>query len=88
MDLASRDQFNELETEKSLTLGLAALFAELADSSASPHEVFGELSQADLAKPILWPEWPARTIGANVPYIANHEAEHLAQIRDALAPGP
>jgi uncharacterized damage-inducible protein DinB len=84
MDLASRDQFNELETEKALAFDIGALRVELADSSEALREVFSELSEQDLEKPIVWPEWPARTIGESIPYIAEHEAEHLAQIEDAL----
>jgi uncharacterized damage-inducible protein DinB len=84
MDLASRDQFNELETEKAHSLGLDALKAELADSSESLREALGGLTQEDLAKPIVWPEWPARTIGESIPYVVQHEAEHLAQIENAL----
>jgi len=87
MDLASRDQFNELETERARSMDLAALNAELADSSESLHEALGGLTQADLAKPIAWPEWPARTIGDSLPYVVAHEAEHMAQIESALGSG-
>lgn len=85
MDLASRDQFNDLETEKALAFDLAALKIELADSGAALREVFEDLGAEDLAKPIAWPEWPARTIGSSIPYMVEHEAEHLGQIEDALS---
>ncbi|MEO8744837.1 MAG: hypothetical protein ABI334_05755 [Candidatus Dormiibacterota bacterium] len=55
MDLAARDQFNDLETEKARSLDLDALMAELVDSAETPRIGFAELDEADLAKPILWP---------------------------------
>ncbi|HEY1455114.1 MAG TPA: DinB family protein [Candidatus Dormibacteraeota bacterium] len=85
MDLASRDQFNDLETEKALAFDLRALKGELADSAEALREVFSELSEQDLEKPIVWPEWPARTIGESIPYMVEHEAEHLVQIEDAIS---
>jgi uncharacterized damage-inducible protein DinB len=85
MDLAARDQFNELETEKAAAFDLGALKSELADSAASLREVFDGLTEADLAKPIVWPEWPARTIGDSIPFIAGHEAEHRGHLQAALA---
>jgi uncharacterized damage-inducible protein DinB len=87
MDVASRDQFNELETEKARHLDLEGLKAELADSNESLRDAFSELTETDLAKPIVWPEWPARTIGGSIPYMVDHEAGHLAQIESALGSG-
>jgi len=85
MDLVSRDQFNELEVEKARSLDLGALKAELADSAETMRAVLTELVEADLDKPIAWPEWPARTIRDSIPYIVQHEAEHLAQLEAALS---
>ncbi len=87
MDLASRDQFNELETEKALSQDLEELKAELADSSESLREAFAAMAEADLDRAIVWPEWPARTIGDSIPFMVGHEAEHLAQIESALRSG-
>jgi uncharacterized damage-inducible protein DinB len=86
MDLASRDEFNKLETEKARSLDLDGLKAELADSAESLREVFAELSETDLDRPIAWPEWPARTIRDSIPYMVQHEAEHLAQIERVIRP--
>jgi uncharacterized damage-inducible protein DinB len=84
MDLSARDQFNELETEKAKSLDLRALRTELADSAETLRTVIESLSEADLDKPIAWPEWPARTIRDSIPYMVQHEADHLAQVEVAL----
>lgn len=84
MDQASRDQFNDLETEKAMDFALDRLRSELDDSHDTLREAFADIAEAELGKPIVWPEWPARTIGESVPYIAGHESEHLAQVSAAL----
>ena len=84
MDLSARDQFNELETEKASRFDLGQLKAELQDASSAVDQVFAGLQARDLAKPIAWPEWPARNIKDSIPHIAAHEGEHLDQIREAL----
>lgn len=84
MDQASRDQFNDLETEKAIEFGLDRLRTELADAHDTLHDAFAGITETDLGKPIVWPEWPARTIGESVPYIAGHESEHLAQVSAAF----
>jgi len=33
---------------------------------------------------IRWPDWPARTIRASIPYMVEHEDSHVDQIRHAL----
>ncbi len=84
MDQASRDQFNDLVTEKATDFALDRLRSELADAHDSLQEAFADIDEAELGKPIAWPEWPARTIGDSVSYIAGHETEHLAQVSAAL----
>jgi uncharacterized damage-inducible protein DinB len=84
MDRSARDQFNDLESEKAKSLDLRALTAELADSAETLHAVVETLGEADLDKPITWPEWPARTIRDSIPYMVQHEADHLAQVEAAL----
>lgn len=84
MDQASRDQFNDLETEKAMDFALDRLRIELADAHDTLRDAFADIAEAELDKPIVWPEWPARTIGESVPYIAGHESEHLAHVSAAL----
>src|ERR1700730_8927963 len=87
MDLASRDQFNDLQTEKAGAFDLDAIKTELSDSGEALRQVFEDLEETDLDKPIEWPEWPVRTIRDSIPYIVQHEAEHLADVRATIQDG-
>jgi uncharacterized damage-inducible protein DinB len=84
MDSDIRDSFNQDEVAKTVGWSLARCRAELEDSRETLVEVFGELTEDDLDKGIRWPEWPARTIRASIPYMLEHEDSHIDQIRNAL----
>lgn len=84
MDAQARDSFNHDEAAKTSGWSLARLRAELDESRATLAEVFGELREDDLDRAIRWPEWPARTIRASIPYMLEHEDAHIDQVREAL----
>ncbi len=84
MSIPERDSFNADGVAAAGEWDAQQLRAELDESWASLEEAFGELSEADLDLPISWPEWPARTIRDSIAYMASHEAEHVAQVREAV----
>jgi hypothetical protein len=84
MDPESRDRFNHDEVAKTAGWDLGRCRSELAESRETLNEVFGELAEDDLDRAIRWPEWPARTIRASIPYMLEHEDSHVDQIRSAL----
>ena len=79
-----RDRFNDDEMGKAAGWDLDRLRAELADARNTLLEVFGELEEGDLDRQIRWPEWPARTIRASIPYMLEHEDAHVDEVRAAL----
>src|SRR5260221_2836274 len=84
MDAQARDGFNHDEVAKTAGWSLDRCKAELLDARETLAEVFGELTEEDLDRPIRWPEWPARTIRTSIPYIAQHQDAHVDQISNAL----
>jgi uncharacterized damage-inducible protein DinB len=84
MDAEERDGFNHDQVAKSAGWNLARLRSELDDARETLTEVFSELSEDDLDRAIRWPEWPARTIRASIPYMLEHEDAHVDQVRQAL----
>ena len=84
MDVATRDGFNHESIEKTAGWTLERLRSELVEARESLTEVFGELTEEELDRPIRWPEWPARTIRASIPYMLEHEDAHVDQVRNAL----
>ncbi len=84
MDPEARDAFNHDQVAKTSDWSLERCRAELEDARATLVEVFGELTEEDLDKAIRWPEWPARTIRASIPYMLEHEDSHVDQVRNAL----
>ncbi|TME17970.1 MAG: DinB family protein [Chloroflexi bacterium] len=84
MSVEDRDLFNEDAASRAQKWDLARCRKELQEARESLVEVFGELQEEDLDRPIKWPEWPARTIRASIPYMVEHEDSHLDQIRKAL----
>ena len=84
MDADARDGFNADEREKTAGWSLARCREELGDARSTLVEVFGGLVEEDLDRAIRWPEWPARTIRASIPYMVEHEDSHIDQIRHAL----
>jgi hypothetical protein len=84
MDAEARDGFNHAEAEKTAGWSLSRCRSELTDARDTLVEVFGDLTEDDLDRPIRWPEWPARTIRASIPYMLEHEDSHVDQIRNAL----
>src|SRR5262249_61822662 len=42
------------------------------------------MKEEDLALPIRWPEWPARTIRTSIPYMLEHEDSHVDEVRAAV----
>ena len=87
MDVATRDGFNHESVERSAGWTVARCRAELVEARETLREVFGELEEEDLDRPIRWPEWPARTIRASIPYMLEHEDAHVDQVRRALRNG-
>jgi hypothetical protein len=87
MDAEARDGFNHDEVAKTSGWTLARCQAELAEARETLVEVFAELSEDDLDHAIRWPEWPARTIRASIPYMLEHEDAHVDEIRSALGKG-
>ena len=85
MDAEVRDGFNQDEVAKTVGWSLGRCRSELEDARATLVEVFGELGEDDLDRAIRWPEWPARTIRASIPYMLEHEDSHVDQIRNALS---
>ena len=84
MDPETRDSFNQDQVAKTVDWSLERCRSELEDARVTLIEVFGELSEEDLDRAIRWPEWPARTIRASIPYMLEHEDSHVDQIRKAL----
>ena len=84
MDAEARDGFNADEQAKTAGWSLARCREELADARSTLVDVFGELVEEDLDRAIRWPDWPARTIRASIPYMVEHEDSHVDQIRHAL----
>jgi uncharacterized damage-inducible protein DinB len=84
MTREDRDEFNEAEVEKCADWPLDRLKSELEDARANLREVFVELTEEDLDRPIRWPDWPARTIRTTIPYMLEHEDSHLDLVRRAL----
>lgn len=84
IDAGARDGFNADEREKTAGWSLARCREELGDARSTLVEVFGDLVEEDLDRAIRWPEWPARTIRASIPYMVEHEDSHVDQIRHAL----
>jgi len=84
MDAETRDGFNHDAVEKTAGWNLERLRDELVEARETLGEVFGELSEDDLDRPIRWPEWPARTIRASMPYMLEHEDAHVDQVRHAV----
>jgi hypothetical protein len=79
-----RDRFNDDEMGKAAGWDLDRLRVELADARDTLLEVFGELEEDHLDRQIRWPEWPARTIRASIPYMLEHEDAHVDEVRAAL----
>ncbi|HEX6548710.1 MAG TPA: DinB family protein [Candidatus Dormibacteraeota bacterium] len=79
-----RDAFNEAQVENCQDWDVARIQSELQEARATLREVFGEMTEQDLDRPIRWPEWPARTIRTSIPYMLEHEDAHLDQVRSAL----
>jgi len=84
MDQGSRDTFNHDEVAKTGDWTLDRCRSELADARETLSEVFDSLQEDDLDRAIRWPEWPARTVRASIPYMLEHEDSHVDQIRQAL----
>jgi hypothetical protein len=63
---------------------LSRIRLELVDARSALRQVFAEMSEADLDRPIRWPEWPARTIRTSIPYILEHEDSHLDELRSII----
>jgi uncharacterized damage-inducible protein DinB len=84
MDAEARDGFNQDEVAKTAGWSLDRCRSELTDARETLVEVFGALIEDDLDRQIRWPEWPARTIRASIPYMLEHEDSHVDQIRNAL----
>ena len=84
MDAETRDGFNQDEVAKTAGWSLERCRTELTEARETLVEVFGELTEEDLDRQIRWPEWPARTIRASIPYMLEHEDSHVDQIRNAL----
>jgi uncharacterized damage-inducible protein DinB len=84
MDAQARDNFNQDEVAKTNGWSLERCRSELTDARETLVLVFGELTEEDLDRSIRWPDWPARTIRASIPYMLEHEDAHVDQIRNAL----
>jgi uncharacterized damage-inducible protein DinB len=84
MDADARDGFNQDEVAKTAGWSLERCKAELLEARETLAEVFAQLTEEDLDRPIRWPEWPARTIRTSIPYMLEHEDSHVDQIRNAL----
>ncbi|TMC11297.1 MAG: hypothetical protein E6J29_10110, partial [Chloroflexi bacterium] len=76
--------FNHDEVAKTDGWTIDRCRTELADARDTLSEVFGKLVEDDLDRAIRWPEWPARTIRASIPYMLEHEDSHVDWIREAL----
>jgi hypothetical protein len=63
---------------------LARIRAELAEARESLRQTFLAMTDADLDRPIRWPEWPARTIRTSIPYMLEHEDSHVDEVRAAV----
>jgi hypothetical protein len=83
MEAEVRDGFNHDEVAKTAGWTLERCRAELAEARETLVAVFGALTEEDLDRQIRWPEWPARTIRASIPYMLEHEDSHVDQIRNA-----
>ncbi|HVC99722.1 MAG TPA: DinB family protein [Candidatus Dormibacteraeota bacterium] len=84
MDADARDSFNHDEVAKVGGWTLDRLRTEIDEARETLTEVFSELEEDDLDRAIRWPEWPARTIRASIPYMLEHEDAHIDQVRSAL----
>jgi uncharacterized damage-inducible protein DinB len=84
MTREDRDEFNRAEVEKSVEWSTERLRSELEEARSHLREVFVDLSEDDLDRPIRWPDWPARTIRTTIPYMLEHEDSHLDLVRKAL----
>jgi uncharacterized damage-inducible protein DinB len=84
IDADARDGFNADERAKTAGWSLARCREELKDARRTLVEVFTELVEEDLDRAIRWPDWPARTVRASIPYMVEHEDSHVDQIRHAL----
>src|SRR5947209_7877919 len=67
MDLQARDSFNHDEVAKASGWTLERLRGELDEARSTLSDVFEELLEEDLDRPIRWPDWPARTVGTSLP---------------------
>ena len=84
MSLVERDGFNADGATESENWNAERLRAEFKDARDTLREAFGELDEADLDKPIKWPEWTAENIRDSIPFMVGHEDEHVAMVRTAL----
>jgi uncharacterized damage-inducible protein DinB len=84
MSTEDRDRFNDDEMDKAAGWDLARIRSELDEARTTLLDVFRELVEDDLERPIRWPEWPARTIRASIPYMVEHEDSHVDEVRKAL----
>ena len=79
-----RDSFNDAQADGAGGWDAARIKSELTEAMDTLREVFQEMSEADLDRPVRWSEWPARTIRSSIPYMVEHEDSHLDQIKEAL----
>ena len=79
-----RDSFNDAQAEGATDWDAARIKSELMEALETLREVFLEMSEEDLDRPVRWPEWPARTVRSSIPYMVEHEDSHLDQIKEAL----
>lgn len=79
-----RDSFNDAQAEGAHDWDAERIKSELSEAMETLREVFLEMTEEDLDRPVRWPEWPARTIRSSIPYMVEHEDSHLDQIKEAL----
>jgi len=84
LDAEARDSFNRDEVAKTTGWSLERCRSELSEAREALVEVFGALTEEDLDRSIRWPDWPARTIRASIPYMLEHEDAHVDQVRHAV----
>lgn len=80
----AKEQLDLAEHEPAPEWDLARIRQELIEARQALHATFARMSDDDLARPIRWPMWPARTIRGTIPYMLEHEDSHVDDIRATI----
>ncbi len=81
---ADRESFTQGVIQGSEQWDIRRCVEQLKETHAGLRALFAGMSEEDLDAQVRWPEWPARTIRASIPYMLAHEDAHLDQVRRAL----